>query len=141
MGRIIKLTLLADIFSCFMMFIYLTIVDSFGMGLYAGILTFGNILIPTLGAVIIFTLINRRTTISNPIQTIVLQSIILCLVFIFGLFVWATIDVYLFDTLTWENIENDYKSQFAGFLPVVFTEALLIPSFYFLLNRQKQIMK
>ena len=112
MGQIIKLTLLADICSCFVIFIYLTIVDSFGAGVYAGILTFGNILLPTLVAVIIFTLVNRRTKIANPLQTIVLQSIILFLIFIFGLFVWATVNAYLFETLTWKNIEKYFNSQF-----------------------------
>ena len=141
MGRIIKLTLLADISSCFVMFIFLTFVDSFGMGLYAGILTFGNILLPTLLAVIIFTLINRKTKVANPLLTISLQSTILFFIFILGLFVWATVDAYLFETLTWKDIKSDYKSQFAGFLPVVFTEALLIPTFDFLLNRQMLLTK
>ena len=36
--------------------------------------------------------------------------------------------IFLFETLTWENIKNDYDSQFAGFLPVVLTEAILIPN-------------
>ena len=121
------------------MFLALTIVDNFAMGLYAGLLTFGNILLPTLGAVAIFILIKGWTTLVNIAQTIFLQAIILFLLLIFGLFVWATLDAYLFETITWRNVKDDYESEFAGYLPVVFTEAILIPTFDFLLNRRKLV--
>jgi hypothetical protein len=127
MGRIILLTLLADLGSCITMLIYFTVLDSFGMGLYAGVLTFGNILIPTIGAVLLFKLIKRWIIFSNSTLLIMIQVTLLAVLFIIGLFAWATIDSVLFETMTWQNIKNDYDSQFSGFLPVVFTEALLIP--------------
>ena len=110
------------------MFIYLWLADSFGMGLYGGLLTFGNILIPTLAAVLIYLLLKRWVMIASPILKIMIQILLLITIFIFGLHVWAAIDSFLFETLTWENIKNDYDSQFAGFLPVVLTEAILIPN-------------
>lgn len=119
------------------MLIVLTIADSFGMGLYAGLLTFGNILLPTLGAVIIYSFIKRWTTFTRILPTLVFQITILVILFIFGLFAWAAIDAYLFETLTLENIKDDYKSQFSGFLPVVFSEAVLIPIFDLWLTKRK----
>jgi flagellar biosynthesis protein FlhB len=127
MGRIILLTLLADIGSCITMLIYFTVLDSFGMGLYAGVLTFGNILIPSIGAVLLFKLIKRWISLSNSTLLIMIQVTLLTVLLIFGLFVWAAIDSILFETMTWQNIKYDYDSQFSGFLPVVLAEAVLIP--------------
>ena len=137
MGRIISLTLLADIGSCLTILIYFWLADSFGMGFYVGLLTFGNILIPTLAGVLIYLLLKRWVVIASPILKIMIQILLLIAIFIFGLYVWAAIDSFLFETLTWENIKNDYDSQFAGFLPVVLTEAILIPNIDFFLTKRQ----
>jgi hypothetical protein len=137
MKRIITLTLLSDIGVGLAMLIFFSITDSWGIGLYAGILTFGNILIPTLIAVLIFQLVKKTTNFDNPLLTISTQTMLLAGLFVFGLFIWATAEAILFTTLTWENIIDDYNSQFSGFLPVAFTEAFLIPTIDLWLTKRK----
>lgn len=128
MGKVIKLTLLTDISSCLIMLIVFTLSDNIGTGLYAGILTFGNILLPTLGAVLIYKLIKDKTTSKNEIGTIILQATLLTGIFTFGLYFWAAGEAYLFKTLTWTDISMVYDLEFSGFLPVVLTEAVVIPT-------------
>lgn len=127
MGRIITLTLLTDLSCCIVLFIVGAIIHDFATGCYIAVMSLGNILLPTLGAVLIYTVIKGWTRLKSTFKTIALQSIILAVVFVVGLFVWATIDVYLYKTIQWENILYDYQTEFSGFLPVVLAEALLIP--------------
>ena len=98
-GHLIKLTLTTDIISCIIVLFLGTITDDLGMGLYAGLLTFGNILLPTLGAVLIFLSIKKKLTLASAIPSIILQAIILIAIYTLGLFVWAAIDAILYDTL------------------------------------------
>lgn len=137
MKQVIKLTLLTTIGSCIIMFILLIIVDSFGMGLYASILTFGNILLPTLGAVLIYKLIKAKTTLKKDIWTVTLQAIILAGFFTLGLYIWAVCEAAIYKTLTWTDAKAVYESEFSGFLPIVFSEAVLIPLLDKVLIRSK----
>jgi hypothetical protein len=121
------------------MFIVLTVMDSFGMGMYAGIMTFGNILLPTLGAVLIYKSIKQKTILNNEIGTIILQAVLLVSLFIFGLYIWAAGEAALLRTLTWAETKAVYNSEFSGFLPVVFTEAILIPFIDKLITRPKKV--
>ncbi|MCD8528938.1 MAG: hypothetical protein LRY27_02990, partial [Chitinophagales bacterium] len=89
---------------------------------------------------LIFQLVKKMTKFDNRLLTISIQTMLLAGLFVFGLFIWATADTILFTTLTWENIIDDYNSQFSGFLPVAFTEAFLIPAIdQWLTKRQKII--
>jgi ATP/ADP translocase len=138
MKRIITLTLMSDIGGCLAMLLFFTITDNWGIGLYAGVMTFGNILLPTLIAVLIYQIVKNKTKFDNHFLTITIQTILLAGLFIFGLFLWASADAIAFTTLTWNNVIDDYNAQFSGFLPVVFTEALLIPTIdLWLTKRQK----
>jgi hypothetical protein len=137
MGKLIKLTFLTDLGSCLLMLIIFTFSDSFGAGLYVIILIFGNILIPTIIAVLFFLMLRKKTTLKTPLKTILLQAIILMPLYVLGLYLWATIDSLLFEKLTWENIQQDFNSQFSGFLPVIIAQAIQIPVLDHWLTKQK----
>ena len=139
MGKIIKLTLLTDLGCCVLMLIIFTTGESFGMGLYVSILIFGYILIPTIIAVLLFLLIRKKTTLKTPLKTILLQASILIPLFILGLYIWATIDILSlpYEKLTWENIQQDFNTNFSGFLPVTIAQAILIPVLDHWLTKQK----
>jgi len=69
--RFITLSILTTLGGCLIMLIVLTVADGFAMGLYAGIMTFGNIILPTSGAVLIYKLIKARTTLGGKHKTII----------------------------------------------------------------------
>ncbi|HEY0056899.1 MAG TPA: hypothetical protein VGB63_16230 [Pedobacter sp.] len=138
MGRIIKLTILTDIGSCIAMFIVLTFSYSFGMALYGGILTFGNIMLPTLVAALMYRMIKHKIVFKTDINKIIFQSTILCGLFILGLFIWAAGEAALLRTLTWVDIDAIYDQEFAGYLPVVFSEAVLLPTIDLFLTRRER---
>lgn len=119
--------------------IYLIKGDFVYSPLYVGILTFGNILIPTLIAIILFRLLYNKTKLHNNLATKAFQAIVLSLIFVAGLYTLAILDILFLDIgeLTLVNINNDFNSQFVGFLPIAFCEALIIPFVYSLLNKQR----
>ena len=133
MKQVIKLTLLASLSSCIIMVVIWTITNSYKMALSVGLLTFGNILLPTLGAVLIYFTVKRWTTLVNPICTMILQATLLTGLFIVGLSIWATGEAATHDALTWIKITEVFDSEFTGFLPIVILEAILIPTFDVLL--------
>ena len=102
-------------------------IGGINVGFYIGLLTFGYILIPTIGAVFIYLLIEGITSFKEPIISKFIQVVLLFLVFIIGLYVWAGIDSFLYNELTLWNVQLVFNKEFKGFLPVVFTEALSIP--------------
>ena len=141
MGRVIKLILLANLGSCITVIIIITIANSFKVGLSVGLLTFGNIFLPTIGAVLVYFLIKRRTTLPSTVVTLVLQATLLIGLLILGLLIWATGEAAIFYDLNCIEIEEVFVSEFKGFLPVVFTEAILIPTLDLLLSRRSKIIK
>jgi len=138
MGKIIKLTLLTDLGSCILMLIFTT-GESFVVGLYVSILFFGYFLIPTIIAVRLFLLLRKKTTLKTPLKTILLQACILIPLFILGLYIWSTIDILSmpYEKLTWENIQQDFNSDFSVFLPITIAQAILIPVLDHWLTKQK----
>jgi hypothetical protein len=128
MGRIIKITLLADLASCIVVLVIVTIRESLGLGLYVGFYTFWNVLIPTLVAVLIYEFVKRRTILKFDVLTILFQTIILTMLFTAGLFVWAGAEAAIFKTFNWTNTESVFDTEFSGFMTVVFSEALVIPT-------------
>lgn len=139
MGKIIKLTLLTDLGSCILMLIIITTGESFVVGLYVSIHFFGYFLIPTIIAVLLFLLLRKKTTLKTPLKTILLQACILIPLFILGLYIWATIDILSlpYEKLTWENIQQDFNSDFSVFLPETIAQAILIPVLDHWLTKQK----
>lgn len=126
MGQIIKLTLLADLVSCFIMFFSYLLFDP-EHAFLALIYTFGNILIPTLIAVIIYRLLRKKTTLSNSFRTIAFQICILIIIYLIGIFIWAVADIMLFGHLTHNNITKEFNSEFKPWLPALFSLAFFIP--------------
>jgi hypothetical protein len=137
MYRFIKLTFLTDVVSCILILILGTIRDSFVFGLYTGLLTFGNILLPTAGGVLIYKLIKDKTTLKTVLYTLIIQTVLLAAIFVLGLFIWAASEAVLYNT----KVKEVYESEFSGFLPVVFAEAILIPSLGMILTRRKTTIR
>ena len=128
MKRIIKLTLLADLASCLVMFLsYLVIKPN--KAILALFYSFGNIFIPTFIGVLIFRLLRKKMILSDPFRTIAFQTFVLTLIFLAGIFIWATVDVLLFGNLHsghW-NIAKEFNSEFKFWLPALFSLAFFIP--------------
>ncbi len=127
MGQIIKLTLLADLVSCFIMFFSYLLFDHPSHAFLALIYTFGNIFIPTFIAVIIYRQLRQKTTLSNSFRTIVFQICILIIIFLIGIFIWAGVNIMLFEHLTHNNITKEFNSEFKPWLPALFSLAFFIP--------------
>ena len=140
-GKTLKLTFIADLAGSLAMLIIFFLAENFGLGVYVGILTFGFTLLPTLGGVVFYLLIKQKTTLDSRLATQVFQAFLLSLFAFAGLFLWAGIDVYLYANLGSENILEDFTSQFAGFLPAAFTQALLLPILDSCLHGDQKIKK
>lgn len=136
MTQIIKLTLLADLASCLVMFFSYLIINP-DQAFLALFYSFGNILIPTFIGVLIFRLLRRRIILSNPFRTIAFQTFILALIFLAGVFIWATVDVLLFGNLHREhwNITKEFNSEFKFWLPALFSLAFFIPFIDYRISR------
>ncbi|MCW3085854.1 MAG: hypothetical protein JWP12_3220 [Bacteroidetes bacterium] len=126
MGKLIKLTLLADLVSCFIMFFSYLLFDP-GHAFLALIYTFGNILIPTFIAVIIYRLLKQKTTLSNSFRTIAFQICMLIIIYLIGIFIWMAGEIMLFGHLTHHNITKEFNSEFKPWLPALFSLAFFIP--------------
>ena len=142
MSRIILLTFLTDLISCALVVIYGTIVESFGLGAYAAVLTFGNILIPLLVAVICYHFISRLLALQNSFLRILTSGILMSLLCIVGLVVWAVFECYLWKSISLECMQRIFEVDFIGFLPlVVASSSFIIPTldcFIFKKNRTEQ---
>lgn len=141
MEKIIKLTILTVIGGCIVMFIYRSVIDTIAMGLYAGIFTIGNILFPSFGGVLIYKLIKGKTSFKNVITTIILQAILLSGLFMLGLYIWAAAEAGIYKELTWKETKAVFHSEFSAFIPVVFSEGILIPILDKILTRHKSSKK
>ncbi len=137
MARILKLTLFTDLASCVLVFLLFSFKGDFAYALYAGILTFGNIFLPTLGAVLIYITINGKTTIVKKIEKIIIQAALLSCIFSLGLIIWSAAEAGLTRSFTIDDIINVYISEFSGFLPVAIFEAILIPTLDLFLSKTK----
>ncbi len=128
MEKIIKLTLLAYLTSCLVMFLTYLIINPQDAILFL-FFSFGNILIPTLISVIIFRLIIKRVQLSSSPKTIVFQIFIMTLFNSIGILIWAAIDVKLFGELYREewNIIKEFNAEFKPWLPALFSLAFFIP--------------
>jgi len=136
MKQIIKLTLLADFSSSIIILILYTFTDNFGIGLYFSISTFCNILFPTLFAVLVYKFLKRKTTLGNVIGTIFLQTTLFTGIYILGLYFWSAAEALFFRNLTWTDTKAVFDSEFSGFIPIVFTVAILIPLLDIMTNQK-----
>jgi hypothetical protein len=105
------------------------------MALYGAILTFGNIVIPTLLGVLLFQIVKNKIKFANETKTLVLRMLVLIVVFILSLIMWAIGDVG-FSDLTLQNIKEDFNSQFSGFSLIAISLAIAIPSIDILMDRK-----
>jgi len=137
MVRILKLTLFTDLASCVLVFLLFSLKGDFGTALYAGILTFGNILLPTLAAVLIYIAINSKTIVEKKIEKIIIQAALLSCIFTLGLLIWSAVEAGISRSFTFDNTLSIYISQFSGFLPVAVFEAILIPTLDLLFSKRK----
>jgi hypothetical protein len=132
--RIILTTLLASLFGCCAMGI-LFLFKSPEDAIYVVVLSFGNILIPTLLGVIVFQLIKNKITFTNQAKTIALRILVLVLIFALALIIWALADV-IFSAFTLENVIADFNSQFLGFTPIALVLAIIIPAIDLLIDKK-----
>jgi hypothetical protein len=141
MRKTIKLTLFTDVAGCIAMVITLLVKADIWVALFTGLYSFFYILVPTLIGTLIFLAIRQKTTLKAQFATSCLQFFLLSLLFLSGVYLWAVLDVmatnFSFNNLTFARINNDFKNEFAGFLPVVFCEALIIPILYNYLNKNQ----
>jgi hypothetical protein len=134
MKRIFLTTLFATLLGCFivgMLFLF----ESPRMALYGAIMTFGNIIIPTLVGVLLFQVVRKKIKFVNETKTLILRMLILFLVFILALIIWAIGDIAL-SGLTIKNIVDDFSSEFAGFIIIAISSAIAIPSIDILVDRK-----
>jgi hypothetical protein len=129
MSVIVTLTLLSALGSCIVMFLVYSILDGLGYGIYAGVYTFGNVILPTVGAVVIYLMIKRWIKMKNPLYSVTLQAGSLLILYFMGVLIWAAGEAYLCGTLTAVGVQRVFISEFLGFLPVIFSHAVLIPLF------------
>jgi hypothetical protein len=129
MSVIVTLTLLSALGSCIVMFLVYSILDGLGYGIYAGVYTFGNVILPTVGAVVIYLMIKRWIKMKNPLYSVTLQAGSLLILYFMGVLIWAAGEAYLCGTLTAVGVKRVFISEFLGFLPVIFSHAVLIPLF------------
>jgi hypothetical protein len=129
MNRLIKLTLIADIFGCLGMGIFYGLKEkSLDVAFIGLIYSFGNIFIPLLIGVGLFQFLVRGTTNQIKMKVLLLQILSLLILFIMGLIAWATIDLIIDSKhLSIENIMGDFNSQFLGFTPALVIAAVAIP--------------
>lgn len=128
MTHLIKLTLLADVVNCLVMFLFYLLIDP-DFALMALFYSFGLLLFPTFIAVLIFRFLRTRTILSGWFRTIGFQVLTLSVVFLMGIFIWASTDVLLFGHLhrgSW-TIISEFNSEFKAWLPALFSLALFIP--------------
>lgn len=141
MKQVFFSTLLVDLISCVFFITALAIVgkiDAPITALYCVIMAFGNALAPTLIGVLIFKLINKKTILTSKIGTKLFQAIILLILFLVGICLWSVTDIVVFysdlSKITIFRIEQDFQSQFSGYLPILCIHAVIIPVVYDYLN-------
>jgi hypothetical protein len=134
--RILLTTLFATLLGCLIAGV-LFLFESSGMALYGAILTFGNIIIPTLLGVLIFQIVKSKINFANETKTLVLRMLVLIVMFILALVIWAIGDV-AFSDLTLQNIKEDFNSQFSGFSIIAISLAIAIPSIDILMDGKPQ---
>lgn len=137
MIRILQLTLMADLTACVCLFIYFSIGESLSYGLYVAAFSFGNILIPTFLAVLIYKIINRFFKSKNPSSYFLLIFFLLLIAYFGGLYCWAIIETSSFDNFSWDAINDDFKEEFLGYLPIAFIYTILIPALDNWLTKRK----
>ncbi|EMR01172.1 hypothetical protein [Cesiribacter andamanensis] len=138
MEQLIRLTLLAAIGGCFAMFIFVSATEGLAMGVLAGLMSFGNIILPTLLAVVLHRLLTAKIGLQNDIGTVLLQGIALYVLMMVAIISWAVGEAAIFYTLTWTESKAVYGKEFAGFQPVVLAEAFLIPALHLFLKKESQ---
>lgn len=126
---VIKVTLLADFGSCLVMFLSYLIVRP-DRAYFALFYSFGNILIPAFIAVLLFRLLYKKLTLSNPFRTILFQVFSLTIIFLVVIFIWAAADVLLFGQLHHDhwNITKEFNLEFKPWLPI----SRIINCFFFI---------
>lgn len=125
---LIKLTFLANLTSCLVMFFYYLMVDQH-LAFLVLFFSFGNLFVPTLIGVLGFRLIRKKLIRSNPFRTIAFQTCVMSIIFLIGILIWAKLDVLLFGTLRNEhwNVEKEFNSEFKIWLPALFSLSFFIP--------------
>ena len=127
MLRTLKLTFYSSIISWAAMFFTYLLVD-FGRDPVAVIFyAFGNILIPTLVGVLIFKLIDQKTMLTRQNLTIILQIIILTILFLTCIYLWATLETFISNDLSFKSVQEDFNREFREWLPAIFTTAIALP--------------
>ena len=129
MKRLLLTTVFADLTGCLTTGIMLFFSDDLSMLPFVLIMTFGNILIPTIFAVLIYQIVKQVYYI-NSCRTLILHSGTMILISIVVIIIWTIVDViYSFGIkeLTFIRIKDDFKTQFLGFIPAIISVALTIP--------------
>lgn len=134
MRRILLTTLFATLLGCLIVGI-LFLFESPRMALYGAILTFGNIVIPTLSGVLLFQIVKSKIKFVNETKTLIVRMLILIAIFFLSLIIWAIGEVG-FSDLTIQNIKENFNSQFSGFSLIAISLAIAIPAIDLLVDRK-----
>jgi hypothetical protein len=129
MKRLLLTILFADLAGCLTTGIMLFFSDDLSMLPFVLIMTFGNILIPTILAVLIYQIV-KQVYYVNLYRTLILHSGTMILISIVAIIIWIILDViYSFGIkdLTFIHIKDDFTTQFLGFIPAIISVALTIP--------------
>ena len=122
-------TIIADLFGLLITVLAWAIMGDSNAGLLV-IFVFGNIFIPTLIGVILFRFVKSITYQTDSIISLLRQSVILTIIFLFGLVIWSIADGLFTDGLTgsiFYQIKQDFISEFLGYVPATIAIALIIP--------------
>lgn len=137
MIRILFTTLLADLIGCVISFITLLFIEN-GEDinfLYIGLFLFGNLFFPTLIGVLVYQLLKFKLPFINSPQKFIQHILSLILVFTIALTAWTIFDVI--DDFTFENLKDDFKNQFLGFVPAALSIAIAIPILEVIFNSER----
>ena len=138
MKRLILTTILADLAGCLTTGVMLLFDKDISLLPFVLIFTFGNILIPTLIAALIYQQIKQMSHI-NQRKTLILHSVTMTLISLLAIIIWTIIDTFYsfgLKDLTFIHIKNDFRTQFSGFIPATMSVALTIPFIdHFLTNK------
>jgi hypothetical protein len=130
--RTIKLTIQVTLVNCLLTAMFgllMTIVKGdIQYFFYLTIFTLPNIIIPGLLATIIFLSLKSKLWVADNFRDILYTGTTLTLIFLLGLITWSIIDILAFgDSLTFDKIFKDFKTQFLGFSPLTLSTAVALP--------------
>ena len=134
-GKIVILTLMTNLWVCILLLIGYAIAEGIQSGVYVALMSFGNILIPTWIAVLIYALTIYHRQHTRKTVEIIPQILTLTALYGVAMITWVIVECVLFDGFTWDKTINILRMQYVGYFLILLSEAILIPIFGHYLTR------